>query len=195
MKPLKKQERTLLFRTLIAMTVLFVLALVTGCGKQHLPQTKETDITTNDTKVTQKDIKEIERNKAVADSLKILIGEIRTGIKDCDSVCQEALDHRMEQINTNKTSGNNSYGVYYDKYNKLLVAYTNLAETKSEKIYVRNDSIVYRDRFLKKEIPVVVKYTPWYYKYPAYFGWACILFICGFLISKIRSWTLKKLPL
>lgn len=194
MKKLKPKERKLLAVALSAMLCLFLLAAFTGCAKPPLPPAKETDNTTKNTTVNHTDIKEIDRNKAVADSLQILIGQIRTGKKDCDSVCQEAVDRLLEQLNTKKTSGDNSYGVYYDKYSKLLIAYTNLAETKTEKVYINNDSIVYQDRFIKKEIPVTVKYTPWYYKYPAYFGWACLLFICGFIISKIRTWTKKRLP-
>ncbi|RDI07038.1 hypothetical protein [Flavobacterium sp. AG291] len=168
------------------------LILIASCGKPPLPTVKETDNTTQNTTVNTIATKEIDRNKAIADSLQVVIGKIRTSKKECDSVCQEAIDKILEQVNTNKVSGDNKYGVYYDKYRNLLIAYQNLAETKSEKNYVSRDSIVYIDKLKTKEIPVVVKFTPWYYKYPAYFGWACLLFFCGYLISKVRTWIRKK---
>lgn len=192
---LKRKDRNWLIITLSAMMVLSAFALLTGCAKPPLPPATEITENKESTTVTHTEKKEIDRNKAVADSLLIVIGQIRTSKKDCDSVCQEAVNQMFEQINHKKVSGDNSYGFLWDKHKKLLIAYANLAETVNQKTETGKDSIVYIDRYTKKEIPVTVKYTPWYYKYPAYFGWACFLLLCGYLISKFKLWTLKKLPL
>lgn len=189
---MRLKDRTWLMITLSAMMVLFAFALLTGCGKPLLPPVKETIENNTNTTVNHTDKKEIDRSKAVADSLKIVIAKISTDKKECDSVCQKALDQLLEQINHQKVSGKNSYGFLWDKHKRLLTAYANLAETVNQKTVITKDSIVYRDKLIKKEIPVTIKYTPWYYKYPAYFGWACFLLLCGYLLSKFKSWTQKK---
>ncbi|ALM50304.1 hypothetical protein AMR72_16285 [Flavobacterium psychrophilum] len=190
MKLSKENWRAL---TLVAMCLLSLLALVIGCAKPPLPPAKESSQETNNTTVNHTDKTEIDRNKAVNDSLKIVIGDIRTGLAVCDSLCELELSRVLQQLNHAKTSGDNSYGILYDKYKKQLTMYANLAETVNTLSKSTKDSIVYKDKLFTKEIPVVVKYTPWYYEYPAYFSWASLLLFIAYALYKIRLWTKTKL--
>ena len=180
-------NKKLLILTLTLMALLSLFALFTGCGKPLLPPVKEIINTTDKTTVNTTDITEIDRNRAITDTINILIGQIRTGQKECDSVCQEAIDFYFSQLNYQKASGENKYKILYDKHTKLLTAYINLQETANKTTVIRKDSIVYRDNFKYKEVPVITNIVPWYMRYSAYAGWVLTPLFLVFAVRKIKS--------
>lgn len=193
---MKSKEIKELFFVLLAMALLSAFALLAGCSKPPLPTVTEKQQENSNTTVIQYGTTEIDRSKAITDSLKIIIGDIRTGMASCDSLCQDEMTRLLGQLNHEKVSGDNKYGILYDKYKKQLIMYSKLAETVNTSSIVTKDSIVYVNKNYTKEIPVTTNIIPWYYKYSAYIGWAFLFILAGYLIFKIRSWTQNtKLPL
>lgn len=176
--------------------ILCVFAMLISCGKRPSPSieteatdhSKETIATNQTTKIVT------DRNKAIIDSLIIVIGRVKTSKPECDSICQETLDHVLEQLNHLKVSGDNRFGVLYDKHKKLLKSYASIAETLNKTTEVEKDSIrgfdqVKSNKSIQK---IPVKYTPKYILYSAYFGWVCMLLIILWLGKKVRSWISVK---
>lgn len=117
----------------------------------------------------------VDRNLAINDSIFKVLGDIKTAKPECDSITKEYLENYLRNLETHKTSGDNSYGFKYDELKKMLVFYINLAETKNEKevdskLKVSEDN---KDNFKT----IVVEVIPKYIKVLAWFGVAFILFL------------------
>lgn len=74
----------------------------------------------------------ITRNKAIADSVKIVIGKIKTEKRECDSVCQTAIDRVLSQLNSKKASGDIGYNLFYNPKDNSLNFNTHVGETTTE---------------------------------------------------------------
>ena len=133
--------------------------------KSNIETEKTYEITTD--KVTN-------NNLEIKDSLKILIQNVRSAVPECDSITNAKIDELLAQINLRKTSGGNSFGIYYDKLRKELIAYTKLGATKTEVTSNHN----YKTEILKevsvKEIPV--RYVPKWIQILAYIGAGAIAY-------------------
>lgn len=171
-------KQVLIFWSFVAlMGILSIFSL--GCKSKKPLVEKSTTIIDNSELSKVKD--ELRISKAINDSLNLYLGNIRTSKPECDSVCQEAVDRHMAGINSRKKSGGNEAGFYYNKYRKILTAYSKLEETVSQK----RDSIHIKYEFLKLDIlkPVLVeKELTWEQKISI---WAGRLFLAGIFIYLI----------
>lgn len=109
-----------------------------------------------------------EVNKKVADSIAKLLPLIKTGDKNCDSICNEKCNELLEQANFYKKSGDNNYKLVFDKNKRLLSFVANLEQTISElktksekeaKIYKQTKTITITQT--KTFIPFWVKVLAW----------------------------------
>lgn len=169
---------------------LFVLAttsfLFVGCGsKKSISENKE-EITkeTNNTFVATNDKTTI--SQAVEDSILKKIPFIKTGVKDCDSICNEKVDDLLEQLDFYKKSGDNLQQMYYNREKRLLTINTKLQETVSQ----LKDSVKVEEKKFKKTITKTItitkreRYIPFLVKVLAGLGVAFLIFI-GWRFSKI----------
>ena len=115
------------FAIILLFTFLAVL-FCTGCKSVH-PPVVETITTTTNTAKTETTQIFVNRNKAIIDSLKLVIGKYKTAKPECDSITNAAIADVLSRINSSKSSGDNKLGFYYDKLNQTLVAYGQIAET------------------------------------------------------------------
>lgn len=179
--------RALIFWIAVLLIFLAGSEMLISCkAKKPLVETKTVII---DNKELTKVKNELNRSKAINDSLFVLFGNIKTAKKECDSVCQEAVDRAMENVNNKKTSGGNNFGVYYDKYKKMLTAYANLEETISE----RKDSIHTEYKAITIEVLKPVLVPAEFSKEQKFNLWVGRLFWVGVLIGiglRIR----KRIP-
>lgn len=145
-----------IIRAIIFYTVLIFFFVLLGCKTKQLPAIVIKEKTTVENSEFARVKSELNRSKAINDSLKMYIGNIKTSKPECDTVCQEALERQLANFNNLKTSGDNSFGIYYDKYKKMLVAHANLKETVSE--YRDSISKIKESKSEIKEVPVPEPY-------------------------------------
>lgn len=142
---------------------------------------------------------ELQKTLASVDSLKFQLGLIRTGNKNYDSICNAQLQQMLSSINLNRNSGNNTSGMYYDKYNNILVLYNKQGESmnltvKEKDSLVNKLNRIYQNNNDKSEIEIKeipVKYVPLFIKILAGIGVLTIIFL-GF---KLSNFIKSKLPI
>ena len=123
-----------------------------------------------------------EISKAIEDSISKFIPATKTGVKDCDSICDEKVTDLLQQLNFSKTSGNNSYKLLYDKHNRLLSFVVKQEQTINE---LKSKQEVKARYFTKtKTITITKTYVPFWVKVLAWIGAFSLLFWC-YRISKI----------
>lgn len=164
----------------LLLTATFIL---TGCKSQ-----KPTIQEQNSTKDSSRNVIEIdykkEINKAVADSIAKFLPTIKTGNKNCDSICNEKCNELLAQANFYKKSGENNYKLYFDKEKRLLSFVANLESTISE---LQSKKEI-KERFFVRNIKITKtvkeKYIPFWVKVLAWIGGISTLFLT-YRFSKI----------
>ncbi len=157
----------------------FYASIFGACSKKVLLQNKSTEISKSSDSV--KIIEATVINNKVRDSIFRKIGLIQTSDPNCDSITKAYVEYVLSSMETKKTSGDNSYGFYYDKYRKMFVAYANLAETVSKSRNLEHKSNTQTTITLAKEVPV--KWMPWYVIALAGIGGAAVFYL-GYSIIK-----------
>lgn len=158
-----------------------ILLLLFGCKsqQQHLSELSSKDVTVKETT-------NIDRSKEILDSLKWYLGDVKTAKPECDSITKDFLQRVLSMLNTHKQSGDNSWGLYYDKFENLLVAYAKIGETMNkEKV---RDSIIIRETV--REVPVPQP-EPTFDKWAKRSGIALWVLLVAAAAIKIYS-TIKK---
>lgn len=144
--------RALIFWLAVLLLFLAGSELLISCkAKKPLIDSKISEVISNEKTVVKENN---EKSLAVSDTVFVPVGNIITGSEDCDKKCNDALQKQLQGLNTKKKSGNNETGFYYDKYKKMLVAYSNLGETNSR----LRDSIsqIYKSDHKSEIKPVLV---------------------------------------
>ena len=158
------------FLILILTTFAMLLCVVnSGCSRKILNQ-KQTQNTT------------IEISSPIADTVFVQIPIIKTVKPDCDSLVASELDQALSKLNYRKQSGNNTAGIYYDKYKKLLVQYQKTGESKQENKAVTKTEYITITK--TKEVEKPIKYIPKWVQYLAGFGALSGVYF-GYRISRI----------
>lgn len=136
-------------RFLVAFLLLWLLMLG-GCkaNQKTIGETIQ-DITTT----TQSHIEHTNVNRAIIDSLGIMIGRIKTARPECDSITQAEIDRVLLQLNRYIQSGENSYRLTYDIYKKILSINTKIGQTRNTEI---TDSKSH-DRYFITKVPVYIE--------------------------------------
>jgi hypothetical protein len=184
-------------KAFIFLALFFGLLVISSCmltscrSKKLITDIEKHDSISNSTSVIRF-ANTLDRSLAIKDDFRYTFPTIATGattIKDCDSLCNQRVIEALASVNTFKSSGNNSYKLYYDKFNNQIVLTTSLGETVSK----QKDSIAVLQKSLLdtkstiKEIPV--QFIPTWIKYLAAFGALSIVYFGTkavlFLQSKI----------
>lgn len=143
--------------------ILIVIILLSSCksAKVDLQHVQKENITKIDTLL-------IVKNLSVVDTVFVAIPEVTTSQKNCDSICNKTFQNWLKNINTQKKSGRNSYGFYYDEYKKQLVAYAHLDSTFSA--YKSQQKTQVQEIYKEKTVVEPQKYVPFWVQVFAYIG-------------------------
>ncbi|MBB1195068.1 hypothetical protein DNC80_15490 [Flavobacterium sp. SOK18b] len=146
------------FFSLLLILLLSSIFLVSCKTKQPLIEKNETTFVSRD---SINNFHIISNNKAIHDSLVVVIGKIKTEKKECDSVCQISVDKLLSQLNSKKTSGDNSSDVFYDPDKNTLNVNTHVGATKNDS--VRFTKIIYITKIVysHKDIPIDKPLSKW----------------------------------
>ena len=185
-KPIITQEestagnRILIFATMVAFIFAFCMV---GCASAK-PQVSNIEKTVQKDSISKTD--EIAKSKAINDSLKIVIGQVHTSKKECDSICQQTIDNLLASMNQSKTSGDNGYKLKYDRVKKELDIVLKTGESKSEQKseYKYKDRCVYRD--VKTNIYIEKPLSKWQ-KFLMWTGVAALAYAGFRLFRKIQT--------
>lgn len=131
-------------------------------------------------------IKLLEKNAEINDSMKILIGKIKTERKECDSVCQVSVNRLLSQLNSTKSSGNNATAINYNEKDNSLNIATKIGATanKTDTIYINKTTTLYST----KEVPVVTtKPLPRWMLILMLIGTGSIVYWLGKVVLFIRT--------
>ncbi len=131
----------------LGLLLLFSILLISCKAKQNtIENTSELATNRINNTVTTHTIT---RNPASADSLKRIVDSLRTGNRACDSLCNDRFYRFLQEAEMRRSSGGTATGIYYDKYKKMLVVYSNQAETISE----------LRDKLSEQRFDSIIKKT------------------------------------
>jgi len=131
--------------------IIIAIASLFGCKTSQPPAATTTEKKENLDSVRV--IKLLEKNAEINDSIKILIGKIKTDRKECDSVCQESVNRLLSQLNSSRTSGNNATTINYNEKDNSLNIASKIGATanKIDTVYINKTTTLYST----KEVPVV----------------------------------------
>lgn len=168
------------FLMILLVSSLFLIS----CKAKPLPPDLHTEILKE--KDSSSHIKTIDHSKAIIDSLRIYIGQIKTTKPECDSVTQAAIENLLRNIETSKQSGDNSYEIKYNQLLKRLDLIVKVGATKNEvtKDYVLKDKFI--DRYITKTITIKEPLPKWQL-YLIIIGVATILYFIIKLLLLIRK--------
>jgi len=178
--------------TFTGLLAIFILVTVmAGCGRK--PMASNATVTDKVTLEQNTNNTTTQENAAINDTLTLVSGEVKTGKPDCDTLCQAEVDRLLTQLQHQKTSGGNSYGVLYDKHPRLLKMYANLAATKNITVEtIRLKTVTDKYSITKT---VTKSYTPWYMRYSAYVGWLAAAYLLYKAYSKLnlKGWLAARI--
>ena len=146
------------FFAMLMILLLSSMFLVSCKAKQPPPDTNTEIFKQKD---SSSHVKTIDHSKAIIDSLRIYIGQIKTSKPECDSVTQAAIENVLRMLNTSKQSGDNGYQI---KYNSLLKELQLVIKTGASNIEVTKDfkiKEVYKYRYITKTYTVKAPLPKW----------------------------------
>lgn len=167
------------------MSLILVVAsfFVVSCKSKKPTITEETNTKDSIFNSVATDTK-TEISKAIEDSISKFIPVTKTGVKDCDSICDEKITDLLQQLNFSKTSGNNSYKLLYDKHKRLLSFVAKQEQTINQ---LKTKKEVKERHFLKTKTITITKDVP---KPVNRFGF---LDLMGVLFLLFLGWRFSKI--
>lgn len=159
--------------------LLLVLFVFFGCSSKRV--LKETN-TKSDSLVTTIDTKtNIKTTPEIKDSTSVRIPVIKTGLTDCDSICNEKCDDLLSMLNFYKKIGDNYSQQYYNR-EKRLYSIVNFQKAQIDSLIEINTSKTQKS--IDRKIIEVNKLTNWQYRLIVS-GIICPLIILLILVRKL----------
>ena len=152
--------------------LLFICIVLTGClGTKRIVEKKATKVTTEKVEVKKDSTNVVEKNKAIADKLDVAVPNAKTSDADFNKKVDQKVDEILAKLNTTKTSGDNSYKLYYNLLERQVEFEARIGETQNEntttnlqeKTEKTTDEII--DTYIYTRITTV----PWYLWIALYF--------------------------
>lgn len=172
--------------------LLIALTTLTSCKAKALKNTQTIEKTTEtnqDSKTKIVIVKDtstkIETNKAVLDSVFIAVSDIKTSNKDCDSLVNVEVRKALKKLETNKKSGQNEYGIFYDELKNKLIFYVKIGETqnttiaknKTENKTTEKNKATFEKKNENKVTEIPVRYIPKWVQIFAFIGFLFVAYI------------------
>lgn len=159
--------------------ILCMAFFLVSCGSQKssfVSENQSVSIKTSDTIF-------IEKTQKISDTIFIKVPDFLTNDTRCDSLCNAQLESVLANISHKKQSGDNQTGIYFDKYQKQLVLYNELAEQFNS--YTSNIQTITKEVEKVKIEKIPVRYVPRWVSYLAIFGAFSILIFVGQIIKAV----------
>ena len=121
--------------------VVLVVLVVSSCAvlkKDKTTTTKQTE----KIEIVSDSISKETVNQGIKDAATFKVAESRTGDAEFDNRVNDAVANVLRSINFQKSSGDNSYKVYYDEQLKAIRAEVAVGETRNKEVATSDSSIV-----------------------------------------------------
>lgn len=142
-------------------TILLAFLLFFNCALVKKSKEKSTVSTDKIEKVSDSSSKETV-NKKIDDTAIINVGQSNTGDRDFDEAVNRSVSNILNSLNFQKSSGDNSYKLYYDEKLQQLRAEFQLGETRNSEIEA-NNSVVSEKTFEENVSEYIKKIViPWW---------------------------------
>lgn len=180
----KHYQRPLLTWITILIGVISLLFMGSCAGKKPV---KETTTSIENSAVSHEVAVHETKSLPVYDIVYIPVPTVRTIKPECDSLCQLALEEFAARLQYQKQSGDNSYKILYDRYNKQLQINLEMGETMTR--LKEENSKQNFEKYQATEVEKQVPYVPAFWRYSACLGWAFVLYI----LYRLNLWIRGKL--
>ena len=143
------------------LVLILVLVTLTSClGSKKISE--KSSVTTQTTEIKKDSTAKETINKVIKDEATFKVAESNTGDAGFDIRVNDAVANILRNINFQKTSGDNSYSVYYDEKLKELKAQIEVGETSNKEVVTNSTSEKSfdqkTDEYLSKKITAI----PWW---------------------------------
>lgn len=181
---LKKAWKRVLFIIAVLITTLLFFC---SCGLTKKSLTSNTKQIEKSEVVTDTSSKET-INKKIDDSASFKVAESNTGDAEFDERVNEAVSNVLRSINFQKSSGDNSYRLYYDEKLRTLEAQIQVGETRDKEVATNKEAVV--EKTFEENISEYVKkiVIPWWmYVIVFIIGWKFIAPVLFFIFPQLRG--------
>lgn len=148
------------------------LLLITGClGTKQVTEKARTKSLIERTSQKKDSLSAIEKNKAIADKLDIAVPKSNTNDAVFNKRVNEKVDEILAKLNTTKTSGDNSYKLYYNLLKRQIEFEAKIGETQNSTTATNSEDT--REQSVEGKIETYiykkVVTAPWYFWLLFYF--------------------------
>ena len=152
--------------------LLFICIVLTGClGTKRIVEKKATKVTTEKVEVKKDSTNVVEKNKAIADKLDVAVPNAKTSDADFNKKVDQKVDEILAKLNTTKTSGDNSYKLYYNLLERQVEFEARIGETQNENTTTNSEEKTEKttDEIIDTYIYTRITTVPWYLWIALYF--------------------------
>ncbi len=191
-KRLIPQPETTQFIITLIVGIIIIEIFLSSCAVSKKEKTS-TSSTTETTEVSKDKSSDVKVNKAIEDSATFKVAQSNTGDKEYDEAVNRGVSNVLRSINFQKSSGDNSYRVYYDEKLKALQAEIQVAKTQDSATVSSSETNT--EKSVEQEISEYIKkiVIPWWmYLIAAFLLRKPILAVAGFIYPPIKALTSLK---
>ena len=152
--------------------LLFICIVLTGClGTKRIVEKKATKVTTEKVEVKKDSTNVVEKNKAISDKLDVAVTNAKTTDADFNKKVDQKVDEILAKLNTTKTSGDNSYKLYYNLLKRQVEFEARIGETQNENTTTNSEEKTEKttDEIIDTYIYTRITTVPWYLWIALYF--------------------------
>jgi len=152
--------------------LLFICIVLTGClGTKRIVEKKATKVTTEKVEVKKDSTNVVEKNKAISDKLDVAVPNAKTSDADFNKKVDQKVDEILAKLNTTKTSGDNSYKLYYNLLKRQVEFEARIGETQNENTTTNSEEKTEKttDEIIDTYIYTRITTVPWYLWIALYF--------------------------
>lgn len=144
---------------------LIILILFSSClGTKKVIENTSSKKSIEKSEVKKDSSKVVEKNKSISDKLDLTVPSSKTDDKDFNKKVDAKVDEILAKLNTTKTSGDNSYKLYYNLLKRQVEFEAKIGETKNETTATNNEEKKETSTEEKIDSYISKKFTviPWY---------------------------------
>lgn len=112
---------------------LLIIIFFSSClGSKKIVENSSIKKTTEKSEIKKDSSNVVEKNKSISDKLDLVVANSKTADAEFNKKVDAKVDEILAKLNTTKTSGDNSYKLYYNLLKRQVEFEAKIGETKNE---------------------------------------------------------------